>query len=57
MDHLTLDYQDQEIKVYGGIVYSVAFKKKIKMAVVQYLNLKGDKVKSTKIYFSSNLKQ
>jgi hypothetical protein len=57
MDHIKLDYQDPEMKVYGGIVYSVAFKKKIKIAVVHYLNLKRDKIKSTKIYFSSNLKQ
>jgi hypothetical protein len=57
MDHFKLDYQDPEMKVYGAVVHSVAFKKKIKIALVQYLNLKGDKIKSTKIYFSSNLKQ
>jgi hypothetical protein len=57
MDHFKLDYQDQEMKVYGSLVHSVAFEKKIKIAVVHYLNLKGDKIKATKIYFSSNLKQ
>lgn len=57
MNHFKLDYQDQEMKVYGAIVYSVAFKKKIKIAVVQYLSANGDKIKATKIYFSSNLKQ
>lgn len=57
MDHFKLDYQDQKMKVYGALVHSVAFKKKIKIAVVHYLYLKGDKIKATKIYFSSNLKQ
>jgi len=57
MDHFKLDYQDPEMRVYGALVHSVAFKKKIKIAVVHYLNLKGDKIKATKIYFSSNLKQ
>lgn len=57
MDHFKLDYQDQEMKVYGAIVYWVAFKTEIKIAVVQYLNYKGDKIKATKIYFSSNIKQ
>jgi len=57
MNHFKLEYQDQEMKVYGAIVYSVAFKKKIKIAVVQYLSGNGDKIKATKIYFSSNLKQ
>ena len=57
MDHFKLDYQDPEMTVYGALVHSVAFKKKIKIAVVHYLNLKGDKIKATKIYFSSNLKQ
>ena len=38
MDHFKLAYQDQEMKVYRAIVYSVAFKNKIKIAVVQYLN-------------------
>ena len=57
MDHFKLDYQDQEMKIYGAVVHSVAFKKKIKIAVVHYLSQSGDKIKATKIYFSSNLKQ
>lgn len=40
MNHFSLDYQDNDIKVYGAIVYSVAFIKKIKIAVVHYLSLK-----------------
>jgi hypothetical protein len=55
MKHFTLDYLDKEMKVYGAIVYSVAFKRKIKIAFVQYL--KDNEIKTTKIYFSTNLKQ
>lgn len=55
MNHFTIDYQDKEMKVYGAIVYSIAFKRKIKIAFVQYL--KENEIKTTKIYFSTNLKQ
>lgn len=55
MKHFTLDYLDKEMKVYGAIVYSVAFKRKIKIAFVQYL--KDNEIKTSKIYFSTNLKQ
>ena len=57
MNHFTLDYQDPEMKIYGATVYSVAFKRKIKIALVHYLNQSADKIKATKIYFSSNVKQ
>lgn len=57
MNHFTLDYQDLEMRVYGAIVYSVAFKKKIKIAIVHYLSTNGKNIKARKIYFSSNLKQ
>lgn len=55
MNHFTVDYQDKEMKVYGAIVYSVAFKRKIKIAFVEYI--KDNEIKTTKIYFSTNLKQ
>ena len=57
MNHLTLDYQDQAMKIYGAIVYSVAFKRKIKIAIVHYLKQGVETIKATKIYFSSNVKQ
>ena len=56
MKYFKLDHEDQEIKVYGAVVYSVAFKRKIKVIVVRYLKLNGE-IKATKIYFSSNIKQ
>ncbi len=55
LNHFALDYQDKEMKVYGAVLFSKAFKRKIKVAFVEYL--KGDKVVSTKIYCSSNVKQ
>lgn len=57
MNHFNLDYQYKDTRVFGAIVYSVAFKKKIKIVVVHYLSQNGLKVKSSKIYFSSNVKQ
>lgn len=55
MNHFKLDYQDQTMKVYGTVLFSVAFKKKIKVVVVQYI--KDGKIGVSKIYFSTNLKQ
>lgn len=55
MNHFNLDYQDQTMNVYGAVVHSVAFNKKIKVVVVQYL--KEGVIASSKIYFSTNLKQ
>jgi hypothetical protein len=55
MKHFKLDYQDQAMRVYGAMVYSVAFKRNIKIAVVNFL--KEDKIMATKIYFSTNVKQ
>ena len=43
------------MEVYETIAYSVAFKRKVKIAFVKYL--KNGQVKTTKIYFSTNLKQ
>ncbi|MFV8325008.1 transposase [Flavobacterium sp. ZS1P14] len=54
-EHFYLDFQDEKMEVYGAILHSVAFKRKIKVALVRYL--KDGKIISTKIYCSSNLKQ
>lgn len=55
MSHFKLDHQDETMKVYGAVVHSVAFKKKIKVVFVQYI--KDGEIRSSKIYFSTNLKQ
>ena len=55
MNHFKLELQNEEMKVYGAIVNSVAFKKDIKVAVVEYL--KDGKIAHRKIYCSTNMKQ
>lgn len=55
LNHFNLEYQDLEMEVYATIAYSIAFKRKIKVAFVKYI--KDGQVKTTKIYFSTNLKQ
>lgn len=55
LNHFSLDYQDAEMQVYGATLYSVAFKRKTKVAFVKYL--KEGVVVTTKIYCSSNTKQ
>lgn len=52
--YFELSYQADEIRIYGAIVYSVALKRKIKLALTQYLDKKG-KVKTTKLYFCTDL--
>jgi hypothetical protein len=55
MNHFKVDYQDEMMKVYGATLYSVAFKKKIKVVFLEYV--KDGEIGSSKIYFSTNLKQ
>ena len=38
MNPFKRDYHDQTMKVYGTVLFSVAFKKKMKVVVVQYIN-------------------
>ena len=47
MNHFELDYQDKTMKVYGAVVHSIAFKKKIKVVFVQYI--KDGEIGSSKI--------
>lgn len=54
-EHFSLDFQDEKMEVYGAVLHSVAFKRKIKVAFVRYL--RNGKISSTKIYCCSNLKQ
>lgn len=52
-DYFGLGHQDDKIRVYGAIVYSVALKRKIKLALTQYLDERG-MVKTTKLYFCTD---
>ena len=53
--YFLLEFKDDTMEVYGAILHSVAFKRKIKVAFVRYL--KNGKVVATKIYCSANTKQ
>jgi len=48
-NYFELSYQDEKIRVYGAVVYCVALKRKVKLALTHYLNEKGE-VKTTKLY-------
>lgn len=54
LTYFKIAHQDKEIRIYGAVVYSVALKRKIKLALTQYLDEKGN-VKTTKLYFSTDL--
>jgi Transposase DDE domain len=51
--YFELAYQDDKIRIYGAIVYAVALKRNIKLALTQYLDEKGE-VKTIKLYFSTD---
>ena len=54
MKHLTLIEQDNEnVQVFTGVVKAVALKKRVKVCIVR--NLENQKVKDTKIFFSTKL--
>jgi hypothetical protein len=52
--YFKIAHQDEEIRIYSAIVYCVALKRKIKLALTQYLDQKGN-IKTTKLYFSTDL--
>jgi ribosomal protein S17E len=53
--YFSLEFKDDTMEVYGAILHSVAFKRKIKVVFVRYL--KNGKVVAAKIYCSANIKQ
>jgi hypothetical protein len=53
MNHFNIVHQDEERIIFSAIVFAKALKRKIKLALVQYLD--EGKIKTTKIYFSIDL--
>lgn len=47
-------YEDEEVTIYGGIVFSVGLKRYIKLAYVEFKNQDGE-INSTKFFFSTNV--
>ena len=55
MNHFKIVHQDAERIIFSATVFAKALKRKIKLALVQYLNEDTGKIKTTKIYFSVDL--
>ena len=55
VNYFSLDVCTEEIKIYSAIVYSKAFKRKIKLAVAVFF--KEEKEVARKLYFSTDLQQ
>ena len=55
MNHFKIVHQDKERIIFSAIVFAKALKRKIKLALVQYLDENIGKIKTTKIYFSTDL--
>lgn len=55
MSHFKIVHQDAERVIFSATVFAKALKRKIKLALVQYLNEDTGKIKTTKIYFSVDL--
>jgi Transposase DDE domain len=54
LTYFKIAHEDKKIRIYSAIVYCVALKRKIKLALTQYLEEDGS-VESTKLYFSTDL--
>ena len=48
-------HQDKEKIIFSAIIFAKSLKRKIKLALVQYLDENTGKIKTTKIYFSTDL--
>ena len=55
MNHFRIVYQDSKIRIFSAIVFAKALGRKIKLALVQYLQEDTPKITSTKLYFSTDL--
>ena len=54
MNHFKIVHQDSEIRIFSAIIYVKSLQRKVKIALVQYLDQNSPKIKSTKIYFSTD---
>jgi hypothetical protein len=55
MNHFKIVHQDSKIRIFSAIIYVKSLQRKVKIALVQYLEEHSPKIKSTKIYFSTDL--
>ena len=54
LSYCKIAHEDVEIRLLSAVVYCVALKRNIKLALTQYLSQDGQ-VKTTKLYFATDL--
>lgn len=54
LSHFTCVHQDKELRIYEAVVYAKALKRKVKLALTQYFDDKGN-IKTTKLYFCTDV--
>jgi len=55
MNHFEIVYQDTEIRIFSAIVFVKSLGRKVKLALVEYLEKNSPKIKATKIYFCTDI--
>jgi hypothetical protein len=55
MKHFSLEYQDEQIKVFSAVVFAKSLGIKVRLALVHYFDGPDSCVKTKKIYFSTDL--
>lgn len=55
MNYFNIVHQDSEIRIFSAIIFVKSLQRKVKIALVQYLDEHTPKIKSTKIYFSTDV--
>lgn len=55
MNYFKIVHQDSEIRIFSAIIYVKSLQRKVKIALVQYLHEHSPKIKSTKIYVSTDV--
>jgi hypothetical protein len=53
LSYFSCAYQDKELRIYQAVVYAKALKRKVKLALTQYFDDKGN-IKATKLYFCTD---
>lgn len=55
VNHLSIAYEDNQIRIFSGVVYVKSLKRKVKIAIAHYLEADKSKIKAVKIYFCTDI--
>lgn len=55
LNHLSIAYEDDQIRIFSGVVYVKSLQRKIKIAITHYLEANKSKIKAVKIYFCTDI--